>query len=233
MNTPTAFSMPAEIAAERISSFLKSVYSWMFVGLLVTAAVAAYVASTPSLIGAVVTNRLLFYGLMIGELGLVFYLSARVAKMSPGTATGLFILYAALNGVTLSVILLAYTGQSVANAFLVTGAMFGGMALYGSVTKRSLAGWGQFFFMGLIGIVVASVVGIFWKSDALQFVIAVIGVVVFTGLTAYDAQRLKQMALALPEGQTGSYSIVGALSLYLNFINLFLSLLRLFGGRRD
>ena len=116
---------------------------------------------------------------------------------------------------------------------MVCAAMFGALALYGTMTSRSLAGWGQFLFMGLIGVVLASIVGMFWHNDALQFVIGFIGVIVFTGLTAYDAQRLKQMALALPSGQLGSYAIVGALTLYLDFINLFLMLLRFFGNRRD
>ena len=118
------------------------------------------------------------------------------------------------------------------STFVVTAGMFGALALFGSTTKRSLAGAGQFFMMGLVGIILASIIGMFWQSDALQFLIAVVGVIVFTGLTAYDAQRLKQMALALPEGRAGSYAIVGALSLYLDFINLFLMLLR-FTGRRD
>ena len=143
-------------------------------------------------------------------------------------------LYASLNGVTLSLVLLMYTGASVATTFVVTGAgMFGALALFGTTTKRSLAGAGHFFFMGLIGVILASVVGIFWHSEALQFLISVAGVIVFTGLTAWDAQRLKQMALSIPEGESGSYAIVGALSLYLNFINLFLILLRFQGGSRD
>jgi len=202
---------PAQ-AAERVSAFLWKVYSWMAIGLGLTAVVAFVVAGSPELIRTLVGNRLVFFGLVIAELGLVFYLSARAASMAPGTAAGLFALYSALNGVTLSVILLAYTGES--------------------VTKRSLAGAGQFFMMGLVGLILASLVGMFWHSDALQFLISVVGVIVFTGLTAWDAQRLKQMALAIPEGQAGGYAIVGALSLYLDFINLFLMLLR-FTGRRD
>ncbi len=134
---------------------------------------------------------------------------------------------------TLSLILLAYTGTSIATTFAVTAGMFGALALYGTTTKRSLAGVGQFMFMGLIGLVLASVVGMFVKSDGLQFVISVVGVLVFTGLTAWDAQRLKAMALAVPEGRIGSYAVVGALALYLDFINLFLFLLRFLGGRRD
>ena len=130
-------------------------------------------------------------------------------------------------------VLLVYTGASIATTFVVTGAMFGALAAYGTTTRRSLAGAGQFFFMGLIGLILASVLGMFWHNDALQFLISVVGVLVFTGLTAYDAQRLKQMAQAVPEGQVGSMAVVGALSLYLNFVNLFLFLLRLTGSRRD
>jgi len=152
--------------------------------------------------------------------------------MAPGAAAGLFALYSALNGVTLSVVLLAYTGESVATTFVVTAGMFGSLALFGSTTTKSLAGAGQFFMMGLVGLILASIVGVFWHNDALQFLISVVGVIVFTGLTAWDAQRLKQMALALPEGQAGGYAIVGALSLYLDFVNLFLMLLR-FTGRRN
>lgn len=220
-------------AAERVTTFLRAVYGWMCGGLAVTAVVAFAISSTPALWQTLVSNQILFFGLILAELGLVFYLSARVASLAPGTAAGLFLLYSALNGVTLSLILLVYTGESVFNTFVVCAAMFGALAAYGTTTSRSLAGMGQFLFMGLIGLVIASVVGIFWRNDALQFVIACVGVLVFTGLTAWDAQRLKQMALSLPDGQTGSYAVVGALSLYLNFINLFLMLLRFFGGRRD
>jgi len=220
-------------AAERVTAFLRKVYGWMCVGLAITALVALEVASSPTLLRTLVGNQFLFLGLIFAELGMVFYLSARATRLAAGTAMALFAIYAGLNGVTLSIILLAYTGQSVVNAFVVTAGMFGAMALYGSTTKRSLAGVGQFVFMGLIGLVLASLLGIFWHNDTLQFVISAVGVIVFTGLTAWDAQRLKQMALAIPEGQAGAIAIVGALSLYLNFINLFLSLLRLFGSRRD
>ena len=219
-------------AAERVSAFLWKVYAWMAIGLGITAAVAFLVSSSPELVRALVGNRLVFFALIIAELGLVFYLSARVEHLAPTTASGLFALYAALNGVTLSGILLAYTGESVASTFLVTAGMFGALAFFGSTTKRSLAGAGQFFMMGLVGLILASIVGIFWQNDALQFLISVVGVIVFTGLTAYDAQRLRQMALQLPAGQVGSHAVVGALSLYLDFINLFLMLLR-FTGRRD
>jgi FtsH-binding integral membrane protein len=136
-------------------------------------------------------------------------------------------------GITTSVILLVYTLQSVASTFMVTAGMFGALALFGTFTKRSLAGVGQFMYMGLIGLILAMVVNLFWANDALSFVISVIGVLVFTGLTAWDAQNLKHMAVALPDGRVGSYAVVGALTLYLDFINLFFFLLRLLGGRRN
>lgn len=220
-------------AAERVTSFLRAVYGWMFVGLAITAFVAYTIAASPALIGALVSNHFLFLGLFLAQLGVVFFLSARVDRLAPGTATGLFVLYSGLTGVTLSVILLAYTGASIATTFVVTAGMFGALALYGTTTSRSLAGMGQFVFMGLIGLVLASVVGMFWKNAALEFLISVVGVIVFTGLTAWDAQRLRQMATSLPEDKLRSYAVLGALSLYLNFINLFLFLLRFMGGRRD
>lgn len=225
--------VPVDARDDRVGAFLSRVYGWMFLGLLITAGTAYFVASSPALIETFIVNRLVFWGLIIAQLGLVFYLSARVEHVAPATASLLFIVYSALTGVTSSVILLAYTGASIAQTFIIAGTMFGAMAFFGTVTKRSLAGVGQFFFMGLIGIVIAMVVNIFLQSNALQFVISVIGVLVFTGLTAWDAQRLKHLALALPEGKVGSFAIVGALSLYLDFINLFFFLLHLTGGRRD
>jgi len=221
-----------EAASERVSAFLRSVYAWMAAGLAITSVTAAFVAATPAIAMAIVQNRLLFWGIIIAQLGIVFVLSARVQTLAASTASALFIAYSALTGVTFSFILLVYTGQSIATTFVVTAGMFGALAMYGTFTSRSLAGWGQFLFMGLIGVVLASIVGIFWQSSALQFVITFAGVIVFTGLTAYDANRLRAMALSMPSGQTGSYAIVGALALYLDFINLFLMLLRIFGDRR-
>jgi hypothetical protein len=218
---------------ERVTSFLKAVYGWMFVGLAVTAGVALFVASQPALVQAIVTNRLLFLGLVLAQLGLVYWISARASTLKPSTSASLFLVYAATNGITFSVILLAFTGASIASAFITTAGMFGALALYGTLTKRSLAGLGQFAFMGLVGIVIASVVGLFWQNDTLQFLISACGVIVFTGLTAYDAQKLKGMALAVEGPQVGSYAISGALALYLDFVNLFLMILRLFGGRRN
>jgi uncharacterized protein len=224
---------PVAASDERVTSFLSRVYGWMFVGLLVTAGTAFVVASSPTLIETLILNRIVFWILIIAQLGLVFFLSARVDKMSPVTAAGLFLVYSATVGITTSVILLVYTASSIFSTFVVTGGMFGAMAVFGTLTKRSLAGWGQFLFMGLIGLILAMLVGIFWQNSALQFVITIVGIIVFTGLTAYDAQRLKHMAAVLPDGRIGSYAVVGALSLYLDFINLFFFLLRLMGGRKD
>jgi len=217
---------------ERVSAFLRSVYGWMCAGLAITAMVAWVVASSPTLVFTLARSPFAAIALIVAQFGLVGVLSFRVHKMAPATAAALFIAYSALTGVTISFVLLAYTLQSVASTFAISAAMFGAMALYGTVTTRSLAGWGQFLFMGLIGVVVTSIVGMFWHSDGLQFVLGFCGVILFTGLAAYDAQRLKAMALAIPGGATGSYAVVGALTLYLDFINLFLMLLRLLGDRR-
>ncbi len=233
MNSASVFVTTSVDQAERVTAFLRKVYGWMFLGLGITAFVAYSIAGSPEILRALVSNQLAFLALFAVELGLVFYLSARVGTMAPANAAALFVLYSALNGVTLSVILLVYTGASIASTFLITATMFGALAVYGTVTSRSLAGVGQFVMMGLIGVILASLISMFWHNDALQFLISVVGVIVFTGLTAWDAQRLRQMATALPDGRAGSYAVVGALSLYLNFINLFLILLRFQGGRRE
>jgi hypothetical protein len=233
MTPRTAFETPLAIGADRVTAFLRKVYGWMFVGLAITAATAFAVAGSPALVQAIFGNPILFIALIVAELGLVIALSARVDRMAPRTAAVLFVTYSALNGATLSAILLAFTGASLATTFVVTAGMFGALALYGTTTKRSLAGVGQFFFMGLIGLVLASIVGLFWRAPALQFVISVVGVLVFTGLTAWDAQRLKAMAAVTPDDRVAGRSVVGALALYLDFINLFLFLLRFLGARRD
>jgi uncharacterized protein len=230
---PRQTFLPADVRDERVTAFLARVYGWMFAGLLITAVTAFVIASSPALVEAVLGNRLVFWVVVIAQLGLVFYLSGWVERVQPLTAAALFLVYSALVGVTTSVVLLVFTAASIAQTFVVTAGMFGALALFGTVTKRSLAGIGHFMFMGLIGLVLASIVGIFWHSNTLQFVISFVGVIVFTGLTAWDAQRLKQMALQLSDVQVGSYSVVGALSLYLDFINLFFFLLRFMGNRRD
>src|SRR5437016_8070351 len=176
----TRVSGVSAAAAERVSAFLRAVYGWMCVGLGVTAVVAYAITASAAVVQTIASNHLLFLGALAVELGLVFYLSARVQSLAPNAAMLLFLLYSGLNGVTLSVILLAYTGASIATTFVVTAGMFGALAVFGSSTKRSLAGTGQFFFMGLIGLVLASILGVFWHNDALQFLISVVGVIVFT-----------------------------------------------------
>jgi FtsH-binding integral membrane protein len=225
--------VPADVRDVRVTAFLSKVYGWMFLGLLLTAGIALSVASSPVLIETLISNRFVLWMMILGQFGLVIYLSVRVEKMAPVTAAALFLLYSATVGVTTSIIFLVYTSASIVSAFVIAGGMFGAMAVFGTLTKRSLAGVGQLMFMGLIGIIIASIVNIFVFSDMLSFVISVIGVLVFTGLTAWDAQRLKHMAVALPDGRVGTYAVVGALSLYLDFINLFFFVLRLLGGRRN
>lgn len=215
--------------------FLAKVFNWMAIGLTITAAVAYLVAGS-GLVQALIASPI-FFILILAELGLVFFLSARIEKLQPGTATGLFIGYSALNGVTLSTIFLAYTHASIAATFLVTAGMFAAMAVYGMVTKRDLSSMGSFLFMGLIGILLASLVNLFLKSSALYWAISAIGVLVFVGLTAYDVQKIKSMGeegiMTQGEAAIRKGSIIGALALYLDFINLFLMLLRFFGGNRD
>ncbi len=211
--------------------FMASVYRWMTMGLLVTAGTAFYVASTPAVLKVIFGSQLAFWGLIIAQFGLVIALSAAVNKLSAAAAGALFILYSALTGVTLSSVLLVYTGASVTSAFAVTAGTFLAMSVYGTVTKRDLTSWSTFLFMGLIGIVIASVVNIFTKSSMVSWVISCAAVLVFTGLTAYDTQRLRRMAAL--GGTVAALPVNGALSLYLNFINLFLSILNLFGGRRN
>lgn len=214
----------------RQNSLMRQVYAWMGAGLAVTACMALITLSSPAVLNAVLGNRLVFYGLMIGELALVFTLSGAINRMSAATATLIFIAYSALNGITLSVVALVYTASSITTTFVITGGMFGAMSIYGYTTKRDLTSWGSFLFMGLIGVVIASVVNIFVASSAVSWVISGIGVIVFTGLTAYDTGKIKEMAARGTEGRKPA--ILGALTLYLDFINLFLMLLRFTGNRR-
>ncbi len=211
---------------------MRGVYGWMCGGLAITAATAWLVASSPMLTAAIFGSRMVFWVLAIAQLGIVFALSARVDRMASRTASLLFVVYSALTGVTLSAILLVYTGESVFTTFVVAAGMFGALAAYGTVTRRQLSGLGQFLFMGLIGLVLASIVGLFWHNDGLQFVISFIGVIVFAGLTVYDAQRLRELAFVTTGANVSGTTIVGALALYLDFINLFLFLLRFLGNRR-
>ena len=215
---------------------MKNVYLWMTLALAMTGLTAAAVATQPQLIMAIASNRLLFWGLMLAELGLVFYFSARVMQMSLTTAGLVFAAYSILNGVTLSFIFMAYTMQSIATTFFVTAGTFGAMTLVGYTIKKDLSTFGRILIMALIGIIIASVVNIFVGSSALQFGISILGVLVFTGLTAYDTQKIKWMIQAYGDRQDETamkLALVGSLTLYLDFINLFLYLLRFLGNSRD
>jgi FtsH-binding integral membrane protein len=215
--------------------FLAKVFNWMAIGLGLTGIVAWFTASSGLAMQLVASP--LFMILIIAELGMVFFLSARISKIQATTATGLFLGYALLNGLTLSMVFLAYTSSSIASTFFITAGMFGAMAIYGLVTKRDLSGLGSFLFMGLVGIIIASIVNIFLKSSSLYWVISLLGVFIFVGLTAYDVQKIKKIGedgiMEQGEEMVKKGSIMGALTLYLDFINLFLMLLRFFGGSRN
>lgn len=224
-------SSPTDVLRQQ--SVLTRVYAWMTAGLLTTGAISMAVANTPALVSLIFGNMILFFGLIIAELALVWVLSANLMRLSPAAATGMFLGYAALNGLTLSVIFLAYTAASIASTFFITAGTFAVMSLVGYTTKRDLSGMGGILFMGLIGIIIASIVNIFVASSALYWLISVIGVLVFVGLTAYDTQKIKRMiAQVRGEDAEGRVAVYGALNLYLDFINLFLFLLRLLGNRR-
>ncbi|MBD2767838.1 Bax inhibitor-1/YccA family protein [Hymenobacter sp. BT664] len=225
---------PAE-AAEVQARFFAQVYGWMAAGLGLTGGVALFAASSPALLEFVFGTRFVFLGLIIAELVLVSFLSARVFDWSQSMVQATFVGYAVLNGVTLSCIFLAYTYSSIASTFFVAGGTFGVMSLYGYFTKQDLSGWGKLLSMALIGLVLAMVVNLFWANSVLQIVTSFVGVLLFVALTAYDTQKLKQLALlGLTEGEemSNKASILGALILYMDFINLFLFLLRIFGRRR-
>jgi FtsH-binding integral membrane protein len=216
------------------TGFLSRVYNWMGLGLATTAVVSLMTASSPSLLNLIFGNQFVFFGLIIAQLGLVMALSAAIGRMQATTATLTFFVYSALNGLTLSAIFLAYTSASIASTFFVTAGTFGVMSVYGYATKRDLTSWGSFLFMGLIGVILASVVNIFLKSEVIYWVITYAGVIVFVGLTAYDTQQLKAMALQGfgDEETERKGAVIGALRLYLDFVNLFLMLLNIFGRRR-
>ena len=229
--------MPRQRTEVLVNDFVRSVYNWMFIGLGLTGVIALYVSNSDTVKSLVYGNSIIFYGLIIAELALVFSISGLVNKMSAFTATMLFVIYSALNGVTLSFIFLVYTRESIVSTFFICSATFLACSIYGWTTKKDLTSWGGFFVMGLIGIIIASLVNMFIRSSAVNTIISYIGVIVFVGLTAYDTQKLKNMALTQPAGLDGAVvrkgAILGALSLYLDFINLFLMLLRIFGQTRD
>ena len=229
VNNPTAAK------AVLVNTFLRGVYWWMTAGLALTGLVAWLVFNSPTMRQIVFGNQLIFIGFILAELGLVFYLSARIQRLSGATATMLFMIYSALNGATFSVFLMAYTMPSIATVFFITAGTFGATSLYGMITKRDLTGVGGFMMMGLIGIIIASIVNLFLQNPMVYMVISYVGVIVFVGLTAYDTQRLRVMGESVPADDPEAVrrgTIMGALALYLDFINLFIMLLRIFGERR-
>ena len=221
-----------EQAGSRVQTYMSHVYGWMTVGLLLTALVAWFASSNMALI------QLLSKGmwvLLIAELALVFVISGMINRLSGAAATTLFMLYSVLNGCTFSIYFKVYTSSSIASVFFITAGMFGALAFYGYTTKRDLSGFGRFLFMGLIGLVIASLVNMFANSDPLMWAVTYIGVFVFAGLTAYDTQKLKELGDGLPQDDQNIFRrfvIIGALQLYLDFINLFIMLLRIFADRR-
>ena len=222
-------------SVSRDRSIIKNVYLWMTAGLALTGVVSFGMSSNQSLMIVFVSNQVLFFGTIIAELALVMYLSARIQKMSTTSATLAFALYAFLNGVTLSVIFLAYTGATISLAFFTTAATFGAMSLYAMTTKRDLSGMGHYLMMGVFGIIMVSIINIFLKSPAVYYLISYVGVLVFMGLTAYDTQKILKLSAqagSVSEEQYIKFSIMGALKLYLDFINIFLFMLRIFGRRR-
>ena len=222
-------------AGTGLQTYMAQVYGWMTCGLLLPAFISWYAANTPAVMELVFANRVTFIGLIIAQLAVVFVLSGLVHKLSGAVATGLFMLYSALTGLTLASIFLAYTYASIASTFFITAGMFGVMSFWGYTTKRDLSKMGSILFMALIGLLLASLVNFWLKSPALMWAITYIGVLVFVGLTAWDTQKLKAIGEQIDvrdKENLRRYSIMGALTLYLDFINLFLMLLRIFGNRR-
>ncbi len=223
----------AQSSALSFPALMSKVYLWMTLALVVTGMTAYYVASTPAILYAIVSNQIAFWGLFIGELVLVFVLSSRIMSLSFVTASLMFVIYSIMNGVFFSFILLAYTEQSIATTFLITAGTFGAMSLFGFVTKRDLSAMGRILFMLLIGLIIATVVNIFMKAEGLTLILNYAGVVIFVGLTAYDTQSIKQMLQEHGDKEGAEkIALLGSLSLYLDFINLFIYLLRFFGESR-
>lgn len=234
--TPYSDSRAAGGVLTAAAVYMRQVYAWMAIGLALTGLIAYGVAASPALRTAIFENSLYVILLVAAQFGLVVAISAAIHKMSAPVATGLFLLYSALTGVTLSSIFIVYPIASVASAFFVTAGAFLAMSIYGTVTKRDLTGMGNFLFMGLIGIIIAMIVNIFLKSSMMDFIVCCLGVLIFTGLTAYDTQKLRAFGENAPLDDPAAIrkgAILGALNLYLDFINLFIMLVRLMGSGRD
>ncbi|WP_417443469.1 Bax inhibitor-1/YccA family protein [Joostella sp.] len=222
-----------QIKAEQ-ARFMTKVYGWMSGALIITGLIAAWVANTEEIVNVIFSNKLYFYGLLIAEFAAVAYLSAAINRISANTAIAVFIGYAILNGLTFSVIFLAFTSESIATTFYITAGTFGAMSVYGYYTKTDLTSVGNIAFMGLIGIIIASIVNFFFQNEMLYWIVTYAGVLIFVALTAYDTQKIKRMNIIGNEGteEDTKEAVMGALTLYLDFINLFLFLLRIFGRRK-
>jgi FtsH-binding integral membrane protein len=229
---------PSSMTAEQIQAesqrFMVKVYGWMSLALMITGFVAMFIASSTAILEVIIGNRLIFYGLLILQLGAVFYLAGWIGRMSASTATIIFIAYAALKGVTFSLIFVIYTAESIASTFFITAGTFAVMSIYGYTTKSDLSKWGNILFMGLIGLAIASIVNIFLQDEMLYWITTYAGVLIFVGLTAYDTQKIKATNIIGNEGteEDSKEAIIGALTLYIDFVAMFLYLLRLFGDRK-
>ena len=232
--TDISRTMSMDAVAAEQQRFMVRVYNWMTAGLAVTGGLAFYVSNSETMMNIIHGNPIVPIVLIVAQLGLVVYLSGWIEKMSASQATGIFMLYAGLTGLTFSFIFIAYTAASITSTFFVTAGTFAAMSIYGYTTKKDLTSWGSFLFMGLIGIIIASLVNMFLQSTAMHWIITYAGVLIFIGLTAYDTQKIKEMNILGNEGtdEDTKEAISGALRLYLDFINLFLMLLRIMVDRR-
>ena len=222
-------------ASQAFPALMRKVYMWMTLALVITGVTAYYVATSPTILAMIYSNQIVFWGLVIAELALVFGISAAINRLSLTTATLMFVLYSLINGVTLASIFLIYTASSIASVFFITAGTFAAMAAYGYFTKKDLTSWGRILFMALIGIIIASIVNVFIGSTGLNLIVSYLGVLIFVGLTAYDSQKIKEMLIAAPDAgeHMQKIALLGALTLYLDFINLFIHLLRILGSSRD
>lgn len=218
--------------SQRVSTVMKGVYMRMTFGLLVTA-IVALLANAQGFVYYMATHPFVYWGLFIAEIAIVIYLSARLTKMSSAAAAGFFYLFAVINGLALSSIFVVYTGSSIAKTFFITAGTFGGMTVFGYTTKQDLSKMGSILYMALWGLIICLIVNLFAHSSTLDWIISIAGVIIFVGLTAWDTQQIKTMAEQLPASSAGHLATIGALNLYLDFINLFLYLLRFFGSSRD
>ncbi|MBQ7154359.1 MAG: Bax inhibitor-1/YccA family protein [Synergistaceae bacterium] len=220
---------------EAVNALFRKVYQFMAIGLILTALAAYFTASSAFMINMLYTSRAPMLIIAVAEIGLVIWLGAGINKLSPEGARNIFFVYSILNGILCSSVLLVYTGESVSKAFLSTAGMFGAMSIYGLYTKRDLTGMGGFLRMGLFGLIIAMVINLFMGSSTMELYISIFGIIIFMGLTAYDTAKIKAIADSYgnDEAMTGKIAVLGALSLYLDFVNIFLYLLRMFGKHRD